>query len=249
MEFGIHESLRIYSGGLGVLAGDHLKAASELGVPLVGVGLLYRARATSGRRSTPTAAQPERYPTHRPARLPVPPVRRRRRRARVDVELAGERDRGRASGACDVGSVPLYLLDADIASTPDAPLVTGSLYGGDRELRIRQEILLGIGGVRALPRSGIAPDRLPHERGPLRLPRARARCATLVAAGDAVRRGARARRAPRPSSPRTRRSRPATRPSTATRRRATSARSSRGRPRREERCWRSGARQAGKLRA
>ena len=140
MEFGVDESLPIYSGGLGVLAGDHLKAANELGVPLVGVGLLYRGgyfrqAIDAGGRQTEEyqAVDPE------AAELVREPVT-------VEVELAGETIAA-AVWRKDVGSVPLYLLEVG--------WLTDSLYSGDREHRIRQELLLGVGGVRALAALGI----------------------------------------------------------------------------------------------
>jgi len=145
MEFGIDESLPIYSGGLGVLAGDHLKAAAELGIPLVGMGLLYRdgyfrqGLDTAGRQ---TEAREHFDP--RAAGL-----------VREDVTVAVELDGVTITAGIwrkDVGAavgktVPLYLLDAE--------RLTDALYSGDREHRIRQELLLGVGGVRALAALGI----------------------------------------------------------------------------------------------
>jgi glycogen phosphorylase len=155
-EFGLDESLPIYSGGLGVLAGDHLKSASGLGVPLVGVGLLYR-RGYFRQALDGHDRQAERYPDNDPARLPLvaEPVT-------VEVELAD------ADGApvpvrarvwrAQVGRVPLYLLDTDLGENPPwARSITDALYGGDREHRIRQELVLGIGGVRALRALGHEP--------------------------------------------------------------------------------------------
>jgi glycogen phosphorylase len=155
-EFGLDESLPIYSGGLGILAGDHLKAASELGVPLVGVGLNYR-RGYFRQRLEEGDRQVERYPRNDTSRLPqtlVPmaPV----------VELAdgnGELVSIRLGvWRVDVGRVPLYLLDTKVEGNPDwARAVTDTLYGGDRENRLRQELVLGIGGVRVLRRLGLVP--------------------------------------------------------------------------------------------
>jgi starch phosphorylase len=151
-EFGVDESLPIYSGGLGVLAGDHLKSASELGVPLVGVGLLYRqgyfrqALDESGR-------QRERYPENDPRRLALTeePVT-------VHVDLAGETVAARVWRA-DVGRTRLYLLDTDLEeNSARARRITDVLYGGDREHRLRQEIVLGVGGVRALEALGLVPS-------------------------------------------------------------------------------------------
>jgi starch phosphorylase len=144
-EFGIAEALPQYSGGLGVLAGDHLKAASGLGVPLVGVGLLYR-QGYFGQTLNADGWQQERYPTLDPHAMALERIDG----ARVEVDLAGVplyADIWRAK----VGRVHLYLLDADIdENDPEGRLVTDRLYGGEREHRIRQEILLGVGGVRAL---------------------------------------------------------------------------------------------------
>jgi starch phosphorylase len=157
LEFGLDAGIPIYSGGLGILAGDHLKSASDLGVPLVGVGLLYRGgyfRQSLG----PDGGQRERYPPTDRADLPLadqpgpdgsPVV--------VEVPIGGEAVRA-AVRRIQVGRVPLLLLDADIeGNSPEARDVTGVLYGGDRETRIRQEILLGVGGVRALAAAGIVP--------------------------------------------------------------------------------------------
>jgi starch phosphorylase len=157
LEFGLDDSLRIYSGGLGILAGDHLKSASELGVPLVGVGLLYR-HGYFRQRLAHDGWQQERYPDVDPDRLPLTLVRDGEgNQLLVHVQLADEPVAARIWRA-DVGRVPLYLLDADIdENRPEARLITSALYGGDRELRIRQEVLLGVGGVRALDLVGCSP--------------------------------------------------------------------------------------------
>jgi len=142
MEFGLHERLPIYSGGLGVLAGDHLKAAGELGVPLVGVGLLYRGGYF--RQGVDAAGrQTEDYQPVDPEAVGVT-----REPVSVSVELAGETIEA-AVWRKEIGSVTLYLLEVD--------WLTDALYGGDREHRIRQELLLGVGGVRALAALGIEP--------------------------------------------------------------------------------------------
>ncbi len=155
-EFGLDESLPVYSGGLGILAGDHLKAASELGVPLVGVGLLYR-RGYFRQRLDEGDRQVERYPRNDTSRLPLTLVPM----APV-VELAD--DDGRLVPVrlgvwrAQVGRVALYLLDTKVEGNPDwARDVTDTLYGGDRQNRLRQELVLGIGGVRVLRRLGLAP--------------------------------------------------------------------------------------------
>jgi len=142
MEFGLHERLPIYSGGLGVLAGDHLKAAAELGVPLVGVGLLYRG-GYFRQGIDADGRQTEDYQPVDPEAVGVT-----REPVTVSVEL-GEETIEADVWRKEVGSVTLYLLEVD--------WLTDSLYGGDREHRIRQELLLGVGGVRALAALGIEP--------------------------------------------------------------------------------------------
>ncbi len=148
-EFGISEALPQYSGGLGVLAGDHLKASSDLGVPLIGVGLFYRNGYF--RQSLSLAGwQQERFPTLDPYAMSVTLCDG----VRVTVDLAGVPITAQVWRA-EVGRTPLYLLDADIDDNdPSVRIVTDRLYGGDTEHRIRQEILLGIGGVRALQALG-----------------------------------------------------------------------------------------------
>ncbi len=149
-EFGIAEALPQYSGGLGVLAGDHLKAASDLGVPLVGIGLFYRHGYFSQELSI-DGWQQERYPHLDPYAMALT----LQEGVRVKVNLAGTPLVAQVWRA-DVGRVPLYLLDADIDENPaDVRAVTDRLYGGDTEHRLRQEMLLGIGGVRALHALGI----------------------------------------------------------------------------------------------
>src|SRR6476659_715537 len=140
MEFGIEESLPIYSGGRGGLAGDPLKAAAELGVPLVGVGLLYRGGYfTQG--VDDAGRQTEEYERVDPEALGL-----QREDVVVEVDLAGETISANVWRK-DVGSVPLYLLEVE--------MLTDALYSGDREHRIRQELLLGVGGVRALEALGV----------------------------------------------------------------------------------------------
>jgi starch phosphorylase len=149
-EFGISEALPQYSGGLGVLAGDHLKAASDLGVPVVGIGLFYRHGYFRQALSV-DGWQQERYPDLDPYALAVRPVDG----VRVEVDLAGVPAVAQLWRA-DVGRVRLFLLDTELDANPDeVRSVTDRLYGGDTEHRLRQEILLGIGGVRALRALGI----------------------------------------------------------------------------------------------
>ncbi|HET9443076.1 MAG TPA: alpha-glucan family phosphorylase, partial [Acidimicrobiales bacterium] len=149
-EFGIAEALPQYSGGLGVLAGDHLKAASGLGVPIVGIGLFYR-QGYFRQDLNADGWQQERYPILDPHAMALSMVDG----VRIEVDLAGTPLWAQLWRA-DVGRVKLYLLDADIDDNdPEGRLVTDRLYGGDpQEHRIRQEILLGIGGVRALEALG-----------------------------------------------------------------------------------------------
>ncbi|MCZ2838807.1 alpha-glucan family phosphorylase [Modestobacter sp. VKM Ac-2985] len=150
-EFGITEVLPQYSGGLGILAGDHLKAASDLGVPLIGVGLLYRSGYFSQGLSA-DGWQLEHYPALDPHGLPLKLVRDADRNA---VVIAVPLPEGRTLYAhvyrAQVGRVSLLLLDSDIEeNSPAERGVTDRLYGGGEDHRLRQEMLLGIGGVRAL---------------------------------------------------------------------------------------------------
>ncbi len=149
-EFGIAEALPQYSGGLGVLAGDHLKASSSLGVPLVGVGLMYRMGYFRQHLDS-EGWQEERYPILDPHAMALELVDG----VRVSVDLAGAPLEAQVWLA-RVGRVKLYLLDADVEPN-DSELrsVTDRLYGGGSEHRIRQEILLGMGGVRALEALGV----------------------------------------------------------------------------------------------
>ncbi|MDQ3824909.1 MAG: alpha-glucan family phosphorylase, partial [Actinomycetota bacterium] len=151
MEFGVSEVLPFYSGGLGVLAGDHLKAASDLGVPLIGVGLLYGSGYFRQSLSL-DGWQLEHYPALDPQGLPLKlladamgaPLL-------VDVGMPGARVLRARIWRADIGRVPLLLLDSDIEENPDELRdVTDRLYGGDQGHRITQEILAGIGGVRAV---------------------------------------------------------------------------------------------------
>ncbi len=144
-EFGIAEALPQYSGGLGVLAGDHLKAASDLGVPLVGIGLFYR-HGYFRQALDAQGWQQENYPDLDPFSMALTLCDD----VRVEIDLAGQPLVAQVWRA-DVGRVPLYLLDADVdENPPEMRTVTDRLYGGDVEHRLRQEMLLGVGGVRAL---------------------------------------------------------------------------------------------------
>ncbi len=152
-EFGVAAALPQYSGGLGVLAGDHLKAANDIGLPLTGIGLFYHhgyfSQALDSR-----GWQQERFPRLDPrttAMEPVPDIR-------ISVDIAGTPVFARIWLA-HVGRIALYLLDTDVEENADEyRLITDRLYGGGIEERIRQELLLGVGGVRALDALGIAPQ-------------------------------------------------------------------------------------------
>ncbi len=150
-EYGITAVLPQYSGGLGILAGDHLKAASDLGVPLVGVGLLYRHGYFKQALSR-EGWQQETYPVLDPDELPLTLLKEDDgSRALVSITMPEEAELTAQIWVAQVGRVPLLLLDSDVEQNPDhfRP-VTDRLYGGTSEHRLRQELLLGVGGVRAL---------------------------------------------------------------------------------------------------
>ena len=148
-EFGFHESFPIYSGGLGILAGDHCKAASDMRLPFVGVGLLYR----QGYFSQTIDTEGNQHATSTDSEfesLPVSPVELDGRELIVHVDMPGRRVAVKVWQA-RCGHVDLYLLDTDLEQNDEhARDITHQLYGGDREMRIQQEIILGVGGVRAL---------------------------------------------------------------------------------------------------
>ena len=157
-EYGVHNSLPLYSGGLGMLAGDHLKSASDLRLPLVAVGLLYRF-GYFRQRLRRDGWQEEHYGETYPAELPIHRIKDEDRERHCVIELSmRERVVHAQVWRADVGRVPLYLLDTNIPENEEIDrLVTGHLYGGDRETRIVQEMLLGIGGVRLLRKLGMEP--------------------------------------------------------------------------------------------
>lgn len=156
-EFGLTEALPIYAGGLGVLAGDHLKSASDLGLPLVGVGLFYgrgyfrqSLDPKEGQRETNTPLDPDRLPMSVPRTPDGGPA--------VVTVTVGEREVRVLIRLVTVGRVPLLLLDTNVKENDAGDReITARLYGGDQETRIRQEIVLGIGGLRALERMGWRP--------------------------------------------------------------------------------------------
>lgn len=156
-EFGMHESVPIYSGGLGVLAGDHLKSASDLGLPLVGVSLMYR-EGYFRQYLNVDGWQQERYPENDFFTLPlIPELGPDGQPIIVSAPLPGREVQLRI-WRIQVGRVPLYLLDANIPQNrPEDRQITAQLYGGDSHTRIQQEIILGIGGIRALRAIGQTP--------------------------------------------------------------------------------------------
>jgi starch phosphorylase len=156
-EYGLAECLPIYSGGLGVLSAHHLKSASDLGVPLAGVGLLYQ-QGYFRQYLTSDGWQQESYPVNDFYNVPVQVATRPDGTpARVEIDLAGRRLLAQVWRA-EVGRVPLFLLDTNLPENPaDLQDITNQLYGGDQENRIRQEIVLGIGGLRALRAVGLDP--------------------------------------------------------------------------------------------
>jgi len=158
MEFALAEALPIYSGGLGNVAGDQLKAASDLGVPVVGVGLLYQ-QGYFRQVIAADGSQEALYPYNDPHLLPICPVRTASGEVlRLSVQLPGQKVWLRAWEA-RVGRVVLYLLDGnDPANPPAIRGITSELYGGGVELRLRQEIMLGVGGWRLLRALGLAPE-------------------------------------------------------------------------------------------
>ncbi|HWK80080.1 MAG TPA: alpha-glucan family phosphorylase [Thermomicrobiales bacterium] len=157
-EFGLHRALPIYSGGLGVLAGDHIKEASDMGIPLVAVSLLYRQgylrqRIDSGgwQHDVPGDLNPDSEPTLQVLDDAGEPVL-------IDIQLNPDEPLRLAVWKVQVGRVQLYLLDSDVDGNPEwTRQLSSRLYGGDSEHRLRQEMILGIGGVRLLRELGIDP--------------------------------------------------------------------------------------------
>ena len=156
-EYGVHESLGIYSGGLGVLAGDHMKSASDMALPVIGVGLLYR-KGYFRQSIDADGHQEHNYPDYDLARLPLSRVQDENGLPlTITVELPG-RDLAVAVWLAQVGRVPVLLLDTDVAenAVEDRP-ITHILYVRGREMRLHQELVLGIGGVRAIRALGLSP--------------------------------------------------------------------------------------------
>ncbi|MFP4356555.1 MAG: alpha-glucan family phosphorylase [Phycisphaerae bacterium] len=156
-EFGLAECVPIYSGGLGVLAGDHLKSASELDIPLIAVGMLYQ-QGYFRQRLNADGWQLELYPRNDFHNMPVQPVfDDNGNRVTIGVELPGRTVKA-VVWSTQIGRITLYMLDTNVPeNSPEDRHITAQLYGGDQEMRIRQEILLGIGGVRMLKALNIQP--------------------------------------------------------------------------------------------
>ena len=155
-EFGIHESLPIYSGGLGILAGDHIKSASDLGIPLVGVGLYYD-QGYFKQRLDLDGRQHEDYLDVDSGLLPIQPATRNGEPITVSIATRTGTIAARV-WSLSVGRNTLLLLDSNVdGNQPEDRELTARLYGGDDRVRIRQELLLGVGGVRALLAMGVSP--------------------------------------------------------------------------------------------
>ena len=164
-EFGIHESLPIYSGGLGVLAGDHIKSASDLGIPLVGVGLFY-GQGYFRQRLDRDAWQREEYIKNDVSQLAMETaIGKNGRPVAVQVDTRHGVIRAKVWRA-KVGRCDLFLLDSDVeGNAPEDRELTSRLYGGDGRVRVHQELLLGVGGLRALKALGITPGVLHLNEG------------------------------------------------------------------------------------
>jgi starch phosphorylase len=164
-EFGLHESLPIYSGGLGVLAGDHVKSASDLDIPLVGVGLFYGQGYFLQRLDT-TGWQKEEYIQTDVNQLPMQPaIGANGEPVAVEIQTRGGSIRAKV-WRVNVGRIDLLLLDSNVeGNAPEDRELTSRLYGGDGRTRIRQELLLGVGGFRALKAMGISPGVLHLNEG------------------------------------------------------------------------------------
>jgi glycogen phosphorylase len=164
-EFGVHESLPVYSGGLGVLAGDHIKSASDLAIPLVAIGLFY-AQGYFRQRLDNTGWQCEEYLQTDVSALPMEPaISKRGEPVMVQIDTRGSSILAKV-WRVKVGRIDLLLLDSNVdGNAPEDRELTSRLYGGDGRVRIRQELLLGVGGVRALKALGITPGVLHLNEG------------------------------------------------------------------------------------
>ena len=168
-EFGLHESVPIYSGGLGVLSGDHIKSASSLGVPLVAIGLFYD-QGYFKQHLDGSGYQQEEYQDTRVENLPMEPaIGADGKQVTISIET---RDGGLMAKVwlMHVGRVPLYLLDCDVeGNSPQDRELTSRLYGGDVRTRIRQELVLGVGGVEGAAGAGHHAGRVSPQRRPQRV--------------------------------------------------------------------------------
>ncbi|MBI3987013.1 MAG: alpha-glucan family phosphorylase [Lentisphaerae bacterium] len=157
-EFGLHESVPLFAGGLGVLAGDHLKAASNIGLPMVAVGLLYR-QGYFRQYLNNDGWQQETYPENEFQHLPLEKILTPKDNTHLRIKIAlPEGVLTAFVWKIQVGRIPLFLLDANVPDNPpELRTITSQLYGGDQKTRLLQEILLGIGGVKALNAMGMDP--------------------------------------------------------------------------------------------
>ena len=165
-EFGLHESIPEYSGGLGVLAGDHIKSASDLDIPLIGIGLFY-GQGYFRQRLDRNGWQQEEYLANgcQPTADGTGDRDQRSNRSRCKSRLAAARIRAKV-WRMEVGRCDLFLLDSNVeGNAPEDRELTSRLYGGDGRIRIRQELLLGVGGFRALMAMGITPGVLHLNEG------------------------------------------------------------------------------------
>lgn len=165
LEYGISLCMPIYSGGLGILAGDHLKSASDLNVPLAAIGIAYQ-QGYFRQYMTPDGWQQERYPNYDFEQMPMKQaLTPEGKPAMVELNI-GDRPLLARIWRVDVGRVPLYLLDTNIAENPsDFRQITARLYGGGTEMRLWQEMLIGIGGIKALQVLGISPKVIHMNEG------------------------------------------------------------------------------------
>ncbi len=165
LEYGISRALPIYSGGLGILAGDHLKSASDLCIPLVGIGIAYQ-QGYFRQYLTPDGWQQERYPIYDFEQMPMTPATDAEgKRLLVSVDLKSDRIFAQVWRVA-VGRITLYLLDTNIVENqPQYKQITTRLYGGNLEMRLWQEILLGIGGIKTLDALGLRPKVIHMNEG------------------------------------------------------------------------------------
>ncbi|MCC6395713.1 MAG: alpha-glucan family phosphorylase [Bacteroidetes bacterium] len=164
-EFGLHESLRIYSGGLGILAGDHAKSASDLGLPFFGIGIFYR-QGYFRQQTSRDGWQQELYPTFDPQRLPLRPIMDKKGNRVICSVAIGNTNVDFQAWAIEVGRICVYLLDTNLPQNNQFYRdLSAHVYGGDQTNRIGQEILLGIGGVRLLRKLGIHPSTFHMNEG------------------------------------------------------------------------------------